>query len=73
VSLNYVLGLVLQHLGRGHVLDGLVRELEVLLERDGVLDLQEDDGGGEEESGAEKTPLPGTMLARQIPKHPLGS
>jgi len=52
-----VLVVVGKHLGRSDVLDRLVAELEVLLEEDGVLDLEPDDGGGEEEGAAEETPL----------------
>ena len=37
---------------RGDVSDGLVGELEVLFDRDRVLDLEEDDGEGEDESGS---------------------
>lgn len=49
--------LVLQD-GRGrHVLDGLVAELEILLERDRVRDPDEDDGAGDEEGTGTDTPL----------------
>lgn len=41
-----------QHLGGRDVLDRLVAELEVLLDGDGVLDLEPDDGRGDEEGAA---------------------
>ena len=46
-----------EHLGRGDVLDRLVAELEILLQGNSVLDLEPDDGRGEEQSAAEETPL----------------
>ncbi len=54
----HVLLLVLQGGRRGYVLRRLVRELEILLERDRVLDLEEHDGGGEDEGSRQKAPLP---------------
>lgn len=44
--------------GRGrHILDGLVAELEILLERDRVRDPDEDDGARDEEGTGTDTPL----------------
>lgn len=44
--------------GRGrHVLDGLVAELEILLERDRVRDPDEDDGARDQEGTGANAPL----------------
>ena len=49
--------LLVEDIGSGNILDSLVRELEILLEGDGVLDLEPDDGSGQDDGGTEKTPL----------------
>lgn len=46
-----------KHVSGSNVLDRLVAELEILLEGDGVLDLEPDDGGSAKESAAKETPL----------------
>ncbi len=48
---------VFQNGRRRHVFHCLISELEVLLERDRVLDLKEDNGRGEDESTGQNAPL----------------
>lgn len=49
--------LLLDDVGRDNLLDGLVAELEVFLDRGGVLDLDPDDGSGDQERGGTGGPL----------------
>ncbi|TKW55711.1 hypothetical protein CTA1_9858 [Colletotrichum tanaceti] len=55
-SRNLLFRLDVEGAGRGDVGDGLVGELEVLLGGDGVLDLEEDDGGADDEGAGEAAP-----------------
>lgn len=54
IALEVPLG---EHVSCGNILHRLIAELEILLDRDGILDLEPDDRGGKEESTREKTPL----------------
>jgi hypothetical protein len=45
------------HLTGDNVLDGLIRELEILLDRNSVLDLGEDQRTSEDKRGSKKSPL----------------
>lgn len=57
-SLNRDLLVVLRHvLARPNILGRLVAELEILLQRNSVLDAEEDDRGGDEEGTGDNTPL----------------
>jgi hypothetical protein len=43
--------------GRLDILDGLVTKLEILLERDSVLNAEEDDRGGNDQRASNQAPL----------------